>query len=87
VRDPFEPTWDLHLYLGGGGHSMLSGFAMTCAILALALDRPLSANIAILSVGIYGSEHSPFQYLVFMYSLKLSDSCIVTRKLASCVLM
>lgn len=68
MRDPFKATRDLHLYLGRGGHNVMSGFAVTCAILALALHRPIAADIAISSVGIHGSEYVPFQYISTEYS-------------------
>jgi hypothetical protein len=51
VRDPFEPRWDLYIWLGGdGAGGSAVGLGIVCAILALALDRPLPAGTLIAGV-------------------------------------
>lgn len=51
VRDPFESRWDVHIWLSGdGAGGSAVGLGIVCAILALALDRPLPAGTLIAGV-------------------------------------
>lgn len=58
VRDPFEPRWDLYISLGGDGRdSSAVALGIVCAILALALDRPLPAGTLIAGVSRSNGSH------------------------------